>query len=86
MSGDWRPVAGHHELAAVLSVNTPGFATPRTFTTRGRITAMTGLNPVPRPGIAGDAAFATPHTGLSPVEKVLLNAEAGRLRKRFGSD
>lgn len=29
VSGDWRPVNGHHELTGILTVNQPGFPVPR---------------------------------------------------------
>lgn len=49
LSGDWRRVGGNLELVAALSVNTPGFPVPRTFSSEGdRALSMVAAAVVPR--------------------------------------
>lgn len=43
VSGDWRPIAGHHELIAALSVNVPGFPVVRPRAALAASGAMLGL-------------------------------------------
>lgn len=49
LSGDWRSVGGNLELVAALSVNTPGFPVPRTYsTTAGSDFSLVAAAVVPR--------------------------------------
>jgi hypothetical protein len=43
VSGDWRPIGGHHELIAALSVNVPGFPVVRPRAAIAASGAMLGL-------------------------------------------
>ncbi|AJE32525.1 hypothetical protein B842_03360 [Corynebacterium humireducens NBRC 106098 = DSM 45392] len=49
LSGDWRNVGGNLELVAALSVNTPGFPVPRSFSaTHGEELSLVAAAVVPR--------------------------------------
>ena len=48
LSGDWRQIGGNLELVAALSVNTPGFPIPRSFSARpGERQSLTAAGALP---------------------------------------
>lgn len=72
LSGDWRFIGGRLELVAVLAVNVPGFAIPRTafHTADGRETALVAAGVVPVTPVGG------PEPVSDPDESVVKLAQA----------
>lgn len=71
LSGDWRSIGGHLELVAALSVNTPGFPVPRSYSARQDKT------------LSLVAAGAIPHVPMADRQQVdIARAVADGLRIR----
>lgn len=69
LSGDWRQIGGNLELVAALSVNTPGFPVPRTYSaTRGEELSLVAAAVVPRRSKADELADAVAE-GLARHER-----------------
>jgi hypothetical protein len=86
VSGDWRPIAGRHELMAALSVNHPGFVLPRAVAASGVTVALVAagaLNPARYRPTAAPAAVAALTARQDATERQLLVLQAERARERM---
>lgn len=91
-SGDWRPTGRSKELVAILAVNVPGFAAPRTTVGMRRVdgadteTALVAAG-VPEHGTGGSEVAAEVERQLAPLRSLLEGLAplaAERIASRIG--